>query len=90
MKKTVGGFDLYLGDCLEIMKEMDSDSVDAVVTDPPYGIRYSPSQNSNKAWGPKTFVGDCVVHGDDEEFNPTPLAVSIFTWGIAWKLCVGS
>jgi len=29
---------LYLGDCLEVMHGMDDKSVDAVITDPPYGI----------------------------------------------------
>jgi len=29
---------LYQGDCLEIMKSMDDKSIDAVITDPPYGI----------------------------------------------------
>lgn len=28
---------LYLGDCLEVMRGMDDKSVDAVITDPPYG-----------------------------------------------------
>jgi len=28
--------DLYLGDCLEIMQELEDGSVDAVITDPPY------------------------------------------------------
>jgi len=28
---------LYLGDCLEVMKDIPSGSVDAVITDPPYG-----------------------------------------------------
>jgi len=28
---------LYLGDCLEVMKSMPDKSVDAVITDPPYG-----------------------------------------------------
>ena len=28
---------LYKGDCLEVMKEIDSGSVDAIITDPPYG-----------------------------------------------------
>ncbi len=28
---------LILGDCLEVMAGMDADSIDAVVTDPPYG-----------------------------------------------------
>ena len=29
--------DLYKGDCLEIMKNIESGSVDAIITDPPYG-----------------------------------------------------
>ena len=29
--------DLYKGDCLEVMKEIKSGSVDAIITDPPYG-----------------------------------------------------
>ncbi len=29
---------LYLGDCLDIMRGMPDKSVDAVITDPPYGI----------------------------------------------------
>ena len=31
---------LYHGDCLEVMKELPDNSVDAVITDPPYGIDY--------------------------------------------------
>ena len=30
--------DLRLGDCLEIMRDMPDASVDAVITDPPYGV----------------------------------------------------
>ena len=30
--------ELYLGDCLEVMKSIPDKSVDAVITDPPYGI----------------------------------------------------
>lgn len=29
--------DLILGDCLEIMKDIESGSIDAIITDPPYG-----------------------------------------------------
>lgn len=32
--------DLYLGDCLEVMKQIPDKSIDAVITDPPYGINY--------------------------------------------------
>lgn len=35
-KEIIGDCELYLGDCLEIMPTLDV--VDAVVTDPPYGI----------------------------------------------------
>tara|TARA_R110002074_G_scaffold243265_1_gene415046 strand:- start:464 stop:1255 length:792 start_codon:yes stop_codon:yes gene_type:complete len=28
---------LYRGDCLEVMKEIESGSIDAIITDPPYG-----------------------------------------------------
>lgn len=31
---------MYEGDCLAAMKSMASDSVDAVVTDPPYGLKF--------------------------------------------------
>jgi site-specific DNA-methyltransferase (adenine-specific) len=31
---------LLLGDCLEKLKELDDDSVDSIVTDPPYGLSF--------------------------------------------------
>jgi len=31
---------LIQGDCLEVMKEFDDNSVDAIVTDPPYGLSF--------------------------------------------------
>jgi hypothetical protein len=31
---------LYLGDCLDVMQTLPDDSVDAVVTDPPYGLGF--------------------------------------------------
>ena len=35
-----GDVRLYLGDCIEVMAEMDAESVDAVVTEPPYGLEF--------------------------------------------------
>jgi len=32
--------DLYQGDCLEVMRALPSDSIDSIVTDPPYGISF--------------------------------------------------
>jgi DNA modification methylase len=36
---------IHTGDCIEVMAAMDADSVDAIVTDPPYGIGFM-----GKAW----------------------------------------
>lgn len=33
-------FELKVGDCLEVMSKMDGDSIDAIVTDPPYGLNF--------------------------------------------------
>lgn len=41
----IGDATLYLGDCMEIMRQLPDSSVDSVVTDPPYGIRFM-----GKAW----------------------------------------
>jgi len=34
----IGDATLYLGDCLDVMRELPENSVDSIVTDPPYGI----------------------------------------------------
>jgi DNA modification methylase len=35
-----GSSTLHHGDCLEVLRPMDADSADAVVTDPPYGLEF--------------------------------------------------
>jgi DNA modification methylase len=47
--------ELHLGDCLKVMKTIPAGSVDAVVTDPPYGIAYESGQYSVL---PRSIVGD--------------------------------
>jgi len=37
---------LYQGDCLEVMKEMPDESVDMVLTDPPYGMDYQSNRRT--------------------------------------------
>lgn len=39
---------LYLGDCLEVMKTLPDNSVDAVITDPPYGIGEQWKRNASR------------------------------------------
>ena len=31
---------IHVGDCLEVLPTLDADSVDAIVTDPPYGLGF--------------------------------------------------
>ena len=31
---------LHNGDCLDVMATMDADSVDTIITDPPYGLEF--------------------------------------------------
>ena len=44
---------LYEGDCLEVMRSLPENSVDAVVTDPPYGIDYQSGRRYKLAKLPK-------------------------------------
>jgi len=79
--ETIGDATLYLGDCREILPTLGR--VDAVVTDPPYGIGYVSgpiSKNSISSTGKRFSVG---IIGDDAPFDPAPFleaaGVCIFT-----------
>ncbi len=42
------------GDCLQVMRQLATGSVDAIITDPPYGIDYHATRRKDKArWFPK-------------------------------------
>lgn len=49
-------FAVVTGDCLEVLPLLESGCVDAVVTDPPYGIRHSSSKGAT--WQDTTIDGD--------------------------------
>jgi site-specific DNA-methyltransferase (adenine-specific)/modification methylase len=67
----IGDAVLYQGDCLEILPTLDP--VDAVLTDPPYGIGYT-HHGGGRGWmhGGKNFIGEKIV-GDDKPFDPAPI-----------------
>ncbi len=46
--ETIGDCTLYLADCLDVMKDMADNSVDCVVTDPPYGIGEAAGKNKSR------------------------------------------
>lgn len=61
---------LYLGDCLDVMREMDTGSVDAVVTDPPYGMgKHNKFGSRDKAAAATVYK---PIIGDDQDFDPVP------------------
>jgi len=49
---------LMHGDCLELMKEIPDNSVDLILTDPPYGISLTPQRESGKFKNTKVINDD--------------------------------
>jgi DNA modification methylase len=77
------GVTLYCGDCREILPDLQSESFDMVLTDPPYLVSYSGRWGSD--WG--------VIEGDAEQswvlpvyrelwraLRPDSLCVSFYGW----------
>ena len=62
-KRIIGNATLYLGDCLEILPTLEK--VDAVITDPPYGIGWVPRVNNTEQ-----------VWVDDKAFDPRPFLLA--------------
>jgi len=46
---------LYQGDCRDILRILDTESVDALVTDPPFGIGFNYDGNSDVASSPEEY-----------------------------------
>jgi site-specific DNA-methyltransferase (adenine-specific) len=96
-----GGIRLYHGDCREILPTLEAGSVGAVVTDPPYGMRWDTDCSrfsagtrhhrkgaSGRDWGQ-------IIEGDDAPFDPTPWLSfpEVILWGanhFAARLPVGT
>jgi site-specific DNA-methyltransferase (adenine-specific) len=68
-KEVIGNAELYLGDCREILPTLPK--VDAVITDPPYGIAYQHSGGGLGVGAKRNSKRP--IHGDDEPFDPIPL-----------------
>lgn len=67
--ERIGPHKLYLGDCLAVTPLLGG--IDAVVTDPPYGISYSHGAGGGKL-ARSTIFDSHPVAGDDEPFDPSP------------------
>lgn len=91
--ETIGDATLYLGDCREC--EFPADA--AIVSDPPYGMRFD--TDSTRFSGGKRGRGegrsDRLITGDDQDFDPMPWLRfrECILWGAnhyAQRLPVGS
>lgn len=67
----IGNATLYLGDCMEILPTLDK--VDAVITDPPYGIGESSKKVESRQRG---AVGGSKALADQRDYG-------VFDWDIA-------
>jgi len=78
--ETIGDAVLYLGDCREILPELEG--VDALVTDPPYGISFAHAGGGGKLARSTSFGGVSIV-GDDQPFDPAPWLAfpEVVLWG---------
>lgn len=99
-QSSCGRYTLYHGDCLEILPTLEAGSVDAVVTDPPYGMGHD--TDSKRFSGGQRIVGRGEgrddwgeIANDDKPFDPAPwLAFDrVVLWGynhFAQRLPVGT
>lgn len=81
------GVTLYEGDCLDVLRTLEPGSVDAVITDPPYGIRFQ------SAWRTETKRFDEIandgkpfvwwLHTAADLLKPTGCLVCFCRWDTA-------
>lgn len=84
---TIGRATLYCGDCRDVLPTLDK--VDAVVTDPPYGIKWKPRVNhQDQKWVDEIDFDICtfllgkynLVWGGQYFADKLPLAEGWLTW----------
>ena len=55
---------LINGDCFEVMQEMEDESTDLIITDPPYGIDFTSPRETSK------FHGTRIINDDNLDWLP--------------------
>lgn len=55
--------DLYHGDCIDILKDIPDESVDMILTDPPYGMEYVSNRRKEKY---EKIINDNNLHWIDD------------------------
>lgn len=62
--------ELHLGDCLEVMKSIPDKSIDAVITDPPYGMNLATNYRERKRGALAQCHNFLPIVGDNKPFDP--------------------
>ena len=77
--------ELHLGDCLEVMRGMADKSVDAVITDPPYGIDHihAGGRSTKNGWNTSLYHGDWDIDrpSADYFYEIQRVANIVVVWG---------
>jgi site-specific DNA-methyltransferase (adenine-specific) len=76
-----GRIRLINADALEVRESLPP--VDAVISDPPYGISHKSGGGTGGKWHNVRHQG-VTIHGDDKPFDPAPwlaLSVPVILWG---------
>ena len=67
---------IHEGDCLEVMRQLPGESVDLVVTSPPYNLRRGTGGHPRSSWaGYERHADDLALHGNhagDHRLRLTP------------------
>ena len=90
---------IYQGDCLEVMKELEANSIDAIVTDPPYGLTsqsvYSTKKEINDIKGigqlrknieNNTAYGSIVKGFMGKEWDGSGIEYNVDLWKEAYRI----
>ena len=75
-RRVIGNATLYLGNCIEILPTLPK--VDAVITDPPYGIAHSSSHGAS--WKNTSIAGDSDTSVRDAAIAGFGVVASFGTW----------
>lgn len=73
---------IYQGDCLEVMKTLQDNSVDAIVTDPPYGLEFMGKEWDKFKQG-KNIAGGTT--GEGTPFGRSKPLNSVYQYGLKEK-----
>ena len=77
---TDGDVTLYHGDCIEVMRALPNNSVDAVVTDPPYGINFM-----GRAWDGAAIAAAAVSGVDHTTTRERSASMHAGTYDLSLK-----